>query len=97
MSKKTDMGIYLKTTKTFYYLEYGDNYVSNTLDRIKKALIQRNLIKGLMDSPREQQYEIISFSDAERDDLNMAPIFISKHIQALFQTSTNKKPEGVFK
>ena len=97
MSKKTDMGIYLKTTKTFYYLEYGDNYVSNTLDRVKKALTQRNLIKGIMESPREQQYEIISYSDAERDDLDMVPIFISKHIQALFETKSNKKSEGVFK
>ena len=97
MPKRTDMGIYLKNDKTFYYLEYGENYIGNTLDRVRKTLIQRNLIQGLTTSPREVQYELISYKDAEDQDISMTPIFISKHIQSLFEKAEGEASGGNFK
>ena len=97
MSKKTDLGIYLKSTKTFYYLEYGENYVQNTLDRIRKTLIQRNLINGLnIDNSRDNQYEIISYKDAYDNSLEMTPIYISKHVQSLIQGKEKETSGGSF-
>jgi hypothetical protein len=97
MSKNTDLGIYLRSNKTFYYLEYGENYVQNTLDRIRKALIQRNLINGLnIDNSRDNQYEIISYKDAHNNSLEMTPIYISKHVQSLMQNKDKKPPGGSF-
>ena len=98
MSKSTDLGIYLKSNKTFYYLEYGENYVQNTLDRVRKALIQRNLINALPQSnTRDTQYEIISYKQAHDNSLEMQPVYISKHVQSLVESSKTKIPEkGAF-
>lgn len=88
MSKHTDLGIYLKSNKTFYYLEYGQNYVQNTLDRVRKTLIQRSLINGLnLTDRKDNQYEIISYKDAHDNSLDMTPIYISKHVQNLIEAS----------
>lgn len=100
MSKKTDLGIYVKKTKTFYYLEYGDNYVNNTLDRVKKTLLQRNVITGMSEpNSREVQYEIISYKKAHDSSLEMQPVFISRHVQALYNKTNAKAQEvkGTFK
>ncbi len=97
MSKNTDLGIYLKSNKTFYYLEYGENYVQNTLDRIRKTLIQRNLINGLnINNSRDNQYEIISYKDAYDNSLEMTPIYISKHVQSLLQEKEKETSGGNF-
>ena len=95
MSKNTDLGIYLKSNKTFYYLEYGENYVKNTLDRVRKALIQRNLINGLnLNNTRDVQYEIISYKEAYDNSVEMVPIYISKHVQSLAEATKNITAEG---
>ena len=95
MSKQTDLGIYIKSNKTFYYLEYGENYVQNTLDRVKKALIQRNLINALpADNYRDSQYEVFSYKEAHDNSLNMQPIYISKHVQELLAQSQKSISSG---
>jgi hypothetical protein len=96
MSRKTDLGIYLPSTKTFYYLEAGDNWIGNTVDRVRKALTQRNLIQIDFTSLQKQQnYTIMSIKDAELKDYSLSPIYISKHVEKLF--SENKNSSGAFK
>jgi hypothetical protein len=95
MSKPTDLGIYLKSNKTFYYLEYGENFVQNTLDRLKKALVQRDLLTGVPTvNSRDIEYEIISFKDAYDNSLEMTPIYISKHVRSLVEASKKTTSEG---
>ena len=38
------LGVRIPDTKTFYYIEAGDNWIGNTVDRIKKTLIHLQLI-----------------------------------------------------
>lgn len=96
MSRPTDLGIYLPSTKTFYYLEAGDSWIGNTVDRVRKALTQRNLIQIDFTSLQKQQnYTILSIRDAELKDYKMIPIYISKHIEK--QYSENKNSSGAFK
>ena len=45
-----DMGIYIQEEKVFYYLEAGDNYIGNTIDRIKKTLIQGGLLRLFLET-----------------------------------------------
>lgn len=98
MAKETDLGIYVKKTKEFYYLEYGENYVRNTLDRVKKTLVQRNTISNLTtQNNREVQYEVMSYKDAYQNDIKMVPIYISKHIQSLFEKTKTVSSKGNFK
>ena len=97
MSKKTDLGIFLPEEKTFYYLEAGDNHIGNTLDRVRKTLIQRGkIIPALNTNYAKPNYEFMSFSDAEKRDVNMVPIYISKHVQKLFEDAQSEA-KGKFK
>ena len=97
MSKKSDLGIYVKKLKKFYYLEYGENYVRNTLDRVKKTLMQRNEITNIStQNNREVQYEVISYQEAFELDLEMTPIYISKHIQELARSKQQESKKGNF-
>lgn len=97
MSKKTDLGIYLPEEKTFYYLEAGPNHIGNTLDRVRKTLIQRGkIVPSVNTNYAKPNYEFMSVSDAEKKDVNMLPIYISKHIQKLFEES-EKDTKGKFK
>ena len=89
--RDNDLGIYCTRTRKFYYLETGDVYVANTIDRIKKALIKRGLIeftdKTFIDT---ENYRVFSCKDARLKDMEMLPIYISKHIQ---QTVEQRKLE----
>lgn len=97
MSKKTDLGIFLLEEKTFYYLEAGPNHIGNTLDRVRKTLIQRGkIVASLNTNYAKPNYEFMSISDAEKRDVVMVPIYISKHIQAVFESSKQQN-KGNFK
>ena len=96
MPQKKSMGIYLYSNKTYYYLEAGDNHIGNTLDRVRKALIQRGLIQGLTDAPMAASYDILSYEEAIKKDYSLQPIFISKHIENMYKTKHNKN-SGAFK
>jgi hypothetical protein len=96
MSQPKDLGIYLPSEKKFYYLEAGENWVGNTVDRVRKTLTQRGLIKINFDSLQKQMdYNIISIKEAETKDYHMVPIYISKHIEQLYKNK--KQQKGTFK
>jgi hypothetical protein len=92
------LGIYVNSEKKFYYLESGDNYVANTIDRIKKALVARGIIKtptGASYAP--QGYEIMSCLQAKAKDYTMTPIFISKNVEEAFSSKTDNTKDSIFK
>lgn len=96
MSKNTDLGIYLPSTKTFYYLEAGESWIANTVDRVRKTLTQRDLIKiDFTSLQKHQDYTVLSIRDAQAKDMNMTPIYISKHIEDIY--SQNQNSQGKFK
>lgn len=97
MSQPKDLGIYLPATKKFYFLEAGDNWTGNTIDRIKKTLIQRSLIKiDFASLQKQMNYAILSKREAEDKEYELVPIYISKHIEALYKDKTSTS-EGTFK
>ncbi len=91
------LGILVPKNKTFYYLEAGDNYIGNSIDRIKKALIQRSLILPEINTNYSKSpYQIISYDEAHKSDYEVKPIFLSKHIKDLYYKN-NQPEEGNFK
>jgi hypothetical protein len=91
------LGVYVNSQKKFYYLESGDNFVSNTLDRIKKALTARGIIK----TPTGQSYanpgyEVYSCAEAKVKEFEIEAIYISENVKqsVLKQTKNNS---GIFK
>lgn len=97
MSQPKDLGIYLPETKKFYYLEAGDSWVGNTVDRVRKALTQRGLMKITFDSMQKQMnYDVLSLKDATDKDYDLVPIYISKHIEELYKNK-DKQTNGAFK
>ena len=96
MARKKDLGIYLPTEKKFYYLEAGDSWIGNTVDRVRKALTQRNLIKIDYTSLQKQMnYTVMSIAEAQEKDFELIPIYISKHIEEMFKQNDSIK--GTFK
>jgi hypothetical protein len=96
LNSKT-VGVYIPSNKTFYYLEAGENYIGNSIDRIKKALIQRNLIlPDLNTNYSKSSYSIIKYEEANQSGYNIEPIFLSQHIKALYQKN-NSASGGNFK
>ena len=97
MKPKRTPGIYIHETKTFYYLEAGDNHVGNTLDRVKKALIQRGLIVyDLNTNYYQPSYCFVAIDTAEKNDYTIQPIFISEHIKKIYESKTTAT-KGEFK
>ncbi len=93
------LGIYVPDKKVFYYLECGDAAVFNTIDRIKKALNQRNII-GIKDDGSPTPYRILSFTALKTSIQNydIHPIYLSKHIENLHKKgNTNGSNSGLFK
>lgn len=94
------LGVYLPDSKTYYYLESGEIPIFNTVDRIKKALIQRNLIKvNYSSTTSSQSYSILKYSDLKRnyDNFSISPIFISKHMEKLYNAKTTNESSSYFK
>ena len=93
-------GIYIPSKKTFFYLETGDHWSGNSIDRIKKTLIQRSLIHISLDG-KPSNYSIISYSDfsSKYPNYEVKPIYISKHIESMIHedATAQTKLSGRFK
>jgi len=93
--REQDLGIYCVENKKFYFLETGTVIISNTVDRLKKALLKRNLIdfspSSFMDTNR---YNVITCREAKLSNYDMEPIFISKHVEEVFKNKTSKEDKA---
>ena len=88
----TSLGIYCHKDKKFYYLETGDNYIANTLDRVRKALIQRELLAPPIGGNfAGADYDVFTVHEAKKKDLDFVPIFLSTHVKALHEQREEKK------
>jgi len=90
MNEKS-LGVYVYEKKVFYYLEAGKVHMTNTVERIKRTLFQRNIIAAnISGSYSAPTYEIMSVAQAKLKEYQMEPIYLSKNIQE----SVEKKPEA---
>lgn len=93
------MGIKIPELKTFFYIEVGDNWIGNPIDRIKKTLIQRNVLKADL-TGSITNYTICSYGSLKENNSNytVEAIYLSKHIEALHKANNNgKQDSGLFK
>lgn len=91
MSSDKDLGVYLHSKKVFYYLEAGDNYIGNTVERVRKTLIQRGYITPEVGNITAVNYTICSIKEAKMKDYEMKPIYLSKHIRKLYEQKQESK------
>ena len=93
--RTTDLGIYIPDQKIFYYLEGGPNFIGNTIDRLKRSLVQKGYIYTTIGIDYSAGHEVLSVEEAKRKEYELQPIYISKHIQRTFakkeDTSSNFK------
>lgn len=84
------LGIYIPETKTFYYLESGRISVTNTIDRLRSALVNRGIITfdPTRGTRQTQNYEIISIKQAQLDDRTIEAIHISQHTKNMVEKTT---------
>ena len=98
LNNKT-IGLKVPELKTFYYIESGDNWIGNTVDRIKKTLVQRDLIKVDL-TGSTTNYTICSYAKFKQEGLpyEVVPIFLSKHVEELYKKNEPiKENSGIFK
>ena len=91
MINEKDLGIYVNSNKTFYVLETGSIVISSHVTRIKKILVQKNLIIMTDTSYTDSdQYEVLSYKDAKNKDYKIEKLYLNSHIRKHFQ---NEKSE----
>lgn len=79
---KNALGVFCKKDKKFYYLESGDNHVTNTVPRITKTLYARGIIELSADNPYTySEYEIMKIKDAIEKGFELNPIYINDHVR----------------
>jgi len=95
MMNEKDLGIYVKKEKKFFYLETGNIFLNSHIIRIKKILIQRNLIIMTDASYTDSdQYDVLSIEDAQEKEYEFHTIFLNSHIRKHYEeenkTNTSK-------
>ena len=97
MNKKA-LGVFCKKDKSFYYIEAGENHVNNTVSRLVKVLQSRGLIELDHDNPyTHTQYEAIPCGKALEQDMEMKPVYLSKHIKQTLESQTKEQKSGKWK
>lgn len=84
MKKKTEIkGIFVKSNKTFYYIESGPITVGNTIDRIINSLIAKDIIQftATRDEVNEEKYKMLSLADAESKGYKIETMYLSAHVK----------------
>ena len=94
------IGIKVQYEKTFYYIEAGDNWIGNPIDRLRKTLVQRNIVQTKYDGT-STPHEVCTYLQLKNNstDYTVKPIFLSKHIQELYEAKNADKSSssGLFK
>lgn len=87
-----DLGIYIKSNKTFYVLETGQVFINSHVTRIKKILIQKNLIKMTDTSYTDSdQYEVLKVKEATDQGYKVETLYLNSHIRKIHEA---KKEES---
>ena len=83
-----ELGIYLKSNKTFYVLETGNVFINSHVTRIKKKiLIQKSLINMTDTSYTDsEQYEVMKIKDAIEKDYTIQKLFLNNHIKKVYES-----------
>lgn len=81
-----DLGIFIKKNKKFYTLETGNVVVTTHVTRIKKILVQRNLITMTDASYTDSdQYEVITIKEAREKEYEIEKLYLNSHIKKHFK------------
>lgn len=89
------IGVYCLNDMKFYYMDAGNLRLANSIDRIKKALTQRGLIRvdpEAMTQP--EQYQIMMAGDAKLKSYEIVPIYLNDHIKALAEQGKQAEPKA---
>ena len=80
------LGIYLKKNKTFYILETGEIVINTHIERIKRILIQKNLIQSTDESyTYANQFEVIKLQEANEKDYKVEILYLNNHIRKSYE------------
>lgn len=95
---KNASGVFCKKDKKFYYLESGDNHVTNTVPRITKTLYARGVIELSGDNPYTySEYEVMKIKDAEEKGFELNPIYINDHVRSTQETKKEVETSSKWK
>lgn len=95
MLENQTIGVYCLNDMKFYYMDAGNLNLANPIDRIKKALTQRGLIRidpETMNQP--EQYQVMKAGDAKLKSYEIVPIYLNEHIRVLAEQGKQAEPKA---
>jgi len=94
MPQDNQPGIWCRKDNTFYYLETGIASGQNNIERLKRILTQRGLIKynTIDNHNRKNQIKVVRFEEAKKEGWPIKAVYLNKHIKAVIeaQSAENK-------
>ena len=81
------VGLWCRSDNTFYFLESGPIVVTNTVDRLKKVLVARSIIKFDITGTRlhEEPYKMMTKKEALEKKFEIKPIYINAHVKKIME------------
>lgn len=79
MLNKNTKGIWTSVEReNWYYIDGGPHFNhSNTINKLKNVLVQRNLISY---TDQEALHKVMTYQEAQEAKLNILPIYLNKHV-----------------
>jgi hypothetical protein len=90
MQQDNQPGVWCRSDNTFYYLETGPASGQNNIERLKRILTQRGLIKynTIDQNSRQSQIKVIKLEEAKKEGYVVKPIYLNKHIKSVMETQS---------
>jgi len=99
-NKKHQKGIWIRSNKTFYYLESGALLLGlNHLERLKGTLISKGLIKSHSFeriTERDIPYKYMTVGEAQEAEITIQPIFLSPNVKKAWQERKADSKDGLW-
>ena len=85
-------GVWCRADNNFYYLETGPLSGQNNIERLKRILTQRGLIKFNKEdrNDRTNAIKVMTVEQAKKDGYEIKPVFINKHIKAIYEAQNTE-------
>lgn len=96
MPEDNQPGVWCRADNTFYYLETGPAAGRNSIERLKRILTQRGLIKFNKDDRNDRTFviKVVTVQAAKEAGYEIKPVYINQHVKAVIEAQQAGEDPG---